>query len=383
MYCEKKSQPDTLRIIITDKAWLLDLMHIIRQCVVMMHKRLELIERELMRVLPGHADISWLDIASSGITGNPDLDIVDLFCEPSRDLIRRGGKRWRPLLMVLVCEMLGGEGASGRAYQLSPVVELPHTGSLIIDDIEDGSDMRRGEPAVHMKYGIDLAINAGNLLYYLPTICIDQADIPDAMKLQVYQIYSAYLRRVHFGQGFDIAWHRDHCYIPDTASYELMCRMKTGCLAAMAAEIGAACAEAPKEQITQAGRIAETLGLAFQIIDDVRNLETGNPGKRRGDDLLEGKKSLPLIIHLDSHPDGRKNMLDEIKSLRTSFLAHAQIPQDRIEAVIGIMQDSGAVAEARNRAEELFGEVVKEVHTVYPNSAARKEFLSLVAQFMA
>ncbi len=345
----------------------------------MMKKRLERIEQEILSSIPDKASQAWFSRVCSPADSSIDLAVVDSFCSPGRDLLRRGGKRWRPLLMVLTAEAFGGEEAAEAAYQLSPVVELPHNGSLIIDDIEDGSDMRRGLPAVHTIYGIDLSINAGNLLYYLPTSCIDDCSLSDHMKLQVYQIYSKYLRRVHFGQGFDISWHKDPSYIPDEDSYELMCRLKTGCLSAMAAEIGACCAKSDTGTIHTVGELAQRLGVAFQVMDDVVNLETGNPGKMRGDDIYEGKKSLPMILHASMRPDEVTGLTGKLGKIRSLSLDDPQA-QQMIEEVISEMELSGAISAARKRAEQLYREVISGFKDYFPAGTAKDELLDILGR---
>ncbi len=344
----------------------------------MMETRLARIEQEILALLPDRADRAWFEQVCGPRGMSPDSRKIDEFCEPGRDLIKRGGKRWRPLLMVMIAEILGGREAAELAYPLSPVVELPHNGSLIIDDIEDSSDMRRGEPAVHARYGVDLSINAGNLLYYLPTFSIDASALSDEGKLRVYQIYSRYLRRVHFGQGFDIAWHRELDYIPSESSYELMCRLKTGCLAGMAAEIGAAAAQADEPLMRSVGEAAQQLGVAFQVMDDVVNLETGNPGKMRGDDVIEGKKSLPLILALQRRPDMAEELtrlLDDARRLS----GEGEDAQPAVEAVIALIEGSGALAEARQRAELLYDGVISRYERELPACEAQRELLSMLS----
>ncbi len=104
---------------------------------------------------------------------------------PSIDLVLRGGKRWRPMMMLLFCEL---ESGGQDVLPLTPLVELPHNGSLMIDDIEDGADLRRGKEAVHITYGIDMAINSGNFLYFLPSYLIDKSDFSDSKKTEIIQI---------------------------------------------------------------------------------------------------------------------------------------------------------------------------------------------------
>ncbi len=345
----------------------------------MISTRLKRIEEEILKTLPDLADRVWFERTCCPIQQGTDLRKVDSFCEPGRNLLRRGGKRWRPLLMVLIAEILGGEEGAQHAYPLAPVVELPHNGSLIIDDIEDNSDMRRGDPAVHTMYGIDLSINAGNLLYYLPTICIDRSALPDTVKLQLYQVYSRYLRRVHFGQGFDISWHRDLSYIPDEASYRLMCRLKTGCLSGMAAEIGASAARALPDMVLTAGAAAEQLGVAFQVMDDVINLETGNPGKMRGDDIIEGKKSLPLILHAKRRPEKVPELISMLNDVRTLSMEGKEV-QPVIEEVIAAIEASGALDEARKTAEKMYSGVISRFEQILPPCEARDELLGLLTR---
>jgi len=375
-------------------------------------KRIQRIEAELNRLLPDQADEAWFSriIDGSGVLSEEshDAEVLNAFCTPARDLISRGGKRWRPLMMVWLAEMLGGTECAEIAYGLTPVVEYPHNGSLIVDDIEDESEMRRGRPAVHTLYGVDQSINAGNLMYFLPTSCIDAAPLTNEQKLQVYQIYSKYLRRVHFGQGFDIYWHNDRKLIPGINSYEQMCRLKTGCLAGMAAEIGAAAADAEIGMLYASGRIAETMGFAFQIRDDVQNLTTGNPGKMRGDDFIEGKKSLPLIIYAERFPEKRDDLLSRIDAVQKLARelgnesdhgrgldadrdmdadadadrdmdadADAEEMQREIETIIGMMQDAGVIQEADGHAHRLFDDVISEVRMLYPDGAAKEELLAL------
>ncbi len=341
--------------------------------------RLQRIESEIQYILPDKANTPWFEEVCGAQGVDVDLSILDTFCEPARDLIRRGGKRWRPLLMVLTAEALGGEEAAELAYPLTPVVELPHNGSLIVDDIEDRSDMRRGAPAVHMTFGIDISINAGNLIYFLPTACIDRSSLSEKLQLQVYRIYSTYLRRVHFGQGFDIAWHRDLSYVPDHDSYQLMCMLKTGCLAGMAAEIGAVVADAEEQVVGSLGRAAQRLGVAFQVMDDVVNLETGNPGKMRGDDIVEGKKSLPMILALERSGKHREELEYLLGRVRSEYRRSADV-QPLIERVISRITSLGALEEARNRAEALYEAVYDEYDRLLPSGSAREELLALLVR---
>jgi octaprenyl-diphosphate synthase len=243
-------------------------------------------------------------------------------------------------------------------------VELPHNASLIHDDIEDNSDERRGRAAVHILYGTDTAINAGCFLYFLPLGCIEAWDAPPELRNQVYRLWGEYMRRLHLGQAMDIAWHRCGSSLPSLSEYDLMCRLKTGCLARFAAVLGvyaAAAAGAIKpgdidRWAEPLGDAAEKLGAGFQILDDVKNLTTGNPGKKRGDDIVEGKKSLPVLFYLHRW---KHDPAGEAASLVSRCFAAARsggVEAPEVEELIAELEQSGALEEARGQGLALIGE---------------------------
>lgn len=278
---------------------------------------------------------------------------------PGRELLARGGKRWRPLLLALTCRLCGGPEAA--ALALAPVVELAHTGSLIIDDIEDGADLRRGAPAAHLRHGLDLAINAGNLLYFLPERCIAAAGLDPATELQVYRLYLRAMLPLHYGQGLDILWHRQPDRIPAVAEYLAMCRAKSGSLAGLATSLGAVLAAAPARHTRLLHHAGEEFGVCFQIIDDVRNLTTGNPGKRRGDDLLEGKKSLPVILYCNRGAAARERLVQRLEACMDAAAAPtaaAPAAAAAVEETIALLQQAGVIEEARALARASYRRVM-------------------------
>ena len=278
---------------------------------------------------------------------------------PGRDLLALGGKRWRPLLLALSCRMCGGP--EDPAIALAPVVELAHNGSLIIDDIEDGADLRRGAPAAHLRHGLDLAINAGNLLYFLPAGYLAAAGLDIAIELQVHRLYGAAMLRLHYGQGLDILWHREPERIPAQPEYFAMCRGKSGSLAGLAAALGATAARSPKPLIALLGAAGEEFGVCFQIIDDVRNLTTGNPGKRRGDDLIEGKKSLPVILYCNRDRAARQRMVALLAAC--SAAGSVDAAGDAVEEAIALMDGAGVIEEAHIMARQQYRAVIGRLQT--------------------
>jgi octaprenyl-diphosphate synthase len=322
-------------------------------------RRLEKIEAVLRTWLPETPDSAWMAKVLPGLENSLNPSFAQSLIEPGRDLVNRGGKRWRPLLMVLVGENLDGGDA---ALPLTPLVEFSHNASLIHDDIEDNSDQRRGKPAVHLLYGADTAINGGCFMYFLPLACISRWQAPAPRKNQVFTLWGEYMRRLHLGQAMDIRWHRDFLSLPALEDYDRMCRLKTGCLARLAAVLGVCAAAqatgqepAREEELEQTlGQAAENLGVGFQILDDVKNLTTGIPGKKRGDDVVEGKKSLPVLLYLHRYGERRDWAARCFAAARSGGTGAGEV-----EEFIGVLEASGVIEEAREQGLILIREAGK------------------------
>jgi octaprenyl-diphosphate synthase len=337
--------------------------------------RLEKIEAVLERWLPENSgknceiNSEWTEKVFPGLTDKFDPQLLQALTSPGKDLLSRGGKRWRPLLMTLVCEALGGKDA---ALPLVPLVEFCHNASLIHDDIEDNSDERRGKPAVHITHGVDAAINGGCFLYFLPLACIDSWTADPHHKLKVYSLWASYLRKLHLGQAMDIHWHRNLELIPPLEEYFTMCKLKTGCLARFAAELGAIIAETVANSsptpYSSLGVAAEKLGVGFQILDDVKNITCGIPGKKRGDDIVEGKKSLPVLLYLRSAE--KKEMV--FRCFRAARSSGVSAPE--VEELIQALLASGVLAEAESQAKAL----IAEAREAFATSALNAEGIALL-----
>jgi octaprenyl-diphosphate synthase len=348
-------------------------------------ERIKKIEVELERWLPGYNEsgMASYEATSAGSAWAKEefpeavLSITDeslrVLLAPVKDILSRGGKRWRPLLMTLVCEILGGKDAS---IPLAPLVEFSHNAALIHDDIEDESEERRGKPAIHKIYGIDTAINSGSFLYFLALSCIEVYKGDN--KAVIYKLWAECMRGLHLGQGIDISWHRKISFIPSMDEYFVMCGLKTGMLARMAAEIGAYSAGASDDAVRKAGDAAEKLGIGFQILDDVRNLTTGIPGKRRGDDMVEGKKSLPVILFLTRFPEKREQVYYCFHTAKINGTAAPEV-DELIQTLIstGVMKESEDMAHGLlNDAREMFASL--DVSGSQGNAKSRELLNSLI-----
>ena len=318
-------------------------------------EQIKKIERELEKWLPGFnmsgqasveataAGSLWTEMHFPKIAKNLDDESMRALLTPAKDILSRGGKRWRPLLMTLICQILGGGDA---ALPLVPLIEFSHNASLIHDDIEDDSNERRGKPAIHKIYNVDAAINSGSFLYFLAMSCVEFYNGNN--KELIYKLYGKYLRGLHLGQAIDISWHRKVSFIPTTDDYLAMCCLKTGGLARLAAELGVYAAGGSMETAEKLGEAADNLGVGFQILDDVKNLTTGIEGKIHGDDIVEGKKSLPIILYLTRYPDKREFVYFCFHTAKTNG---PTVPE--VKELMQCLAQTGILEEAEKKGHDL------------------------------
>ena len=341
-------------------------------------EKLKKIESYLEHFLPQMPDISWQEQCFLLQKSLPSQSFAGLI-PPCTDLISRGGKRWRPLLLVLCAEagaVQTGRTLTEQVYALTPLVEFAHTASLIHDDIEDAADKRRGEPAIHIRYGIDTALNAGSWLYFQAPCCIETAQLSPDLKLALYTLYTAQIRRLHLGQALDIEWHKNNEKLPTVDEYTTMVTLKTGTLSALAAGIGTLVGSASKDMAERASQAAADIGVAFQILDDIINLTTGNPGKKRGDDIVEGKKSLPLLLHIQSHPEHMQQIMAYLQNARSEGICSPSV-----EHCISLITTGSALTEAKQRAQTMIKHACNEFAYLFP--AAGEQIRSITDLFEA
>ncbi|RLV88315.1 Geranylgeranyl pyrophosphate synthase [Meyerozyma sp. JA9] len=193
---------------------------------------------------------------------------------------------------------------------ISEVITVFHNSSLLIDDIEDGSEFRRGRPAAHTKYGVASTLNCGNMMYFVALQTAQQnlpqfhpSDNKNEIALSISNILVEELLNLHHGQGLDIHW-RDHLKtstLPSIQEYMEMIMNKTGGLFRLAVKLLGVFSTPPDQRTVLA--IANLFGIVFQIRDDVMNLvddKYSHMKGMKGEDLVEGKLSLPILHCLHS-----------------------------------------------------------------------------------
>ncbi len=290
------------------------------------------------------------------------------------DLLERGGKRWRPFLMKLCFNAVSSGGGSVNIDNFLSLPEIIHNGTLMIDDVEDNSDFRRGKPCIHKIYGNDLTINAGNAMYFLPMLKIIKSDLDIEVKVRIYELIHEEMIKLSFGQGMDIFWHGGNG-IPNEDEYLQMCAFKTGTLARMAAKLGGILAGADDKTIEVLGDFAESLGVAFQIQDDILNICPGEDwGKDFGDDISEGKRTLLVIRALKTICSEDAKDLIGILNLKTKN-------KIIIGEAIGILKNSGSLEYASDFARNLVREAWGKLDLVLRESKS-KDKLKMFCDFV-
>lgn len=301
------------------------------------------------------------DIPEFAAEQNP----IALLSAPCASLVSGGGKRWRPLLAVLTYQLAGGSGDD--IYTLAPLIEGIHTASLIHDDIEDNSELRRGKPAAHVAYGLDSALNSGSWLYFRALQSIEGYHAPADIKLDLYTAALTHIRALHEGQALDIHWHRTAGFFPSRQDYERMIRLKTGALAALAAYTGMRAAGKEHEESNVFAALFAEAGVGFQILDDVKNISTGNAGKKRGDDIVEGKKSMPAILHIEKHPEDAASLTAYFEQARREG-----VDSPAIEKAIALLSSSGSIADAEAQGKKTIDLALEQLAARYGNAAKEK-----------
>lgn len=226
--------------------------------------------------------------------GRVDAKLWDsALLSPARDIISRSGKGVRSRLLENSWILGGGE--PGALPELLPVaIELLHVGSLVIDDIEDDSAMRRGEPTLHRRYGLPRALNTGNWLCFLSFACLSRLPLAPEDRLALHEEMSLGLVRCHQGQALDISI--SVAELPRADVYDVVStttRMKTGALMALAAVMGARAAGASKDTLEAIRAFGTDLGVGLQMLDDWSGVATSRRKDKGLEDLRLGSPTWP------------------------------------------------------------------------------------------
>lgn len=271
------------------------------------------------------------------LTGTPTT-----LYDAASHLIMHGGKRLRPYMLMETCQMMGGNAA--QAVVVAGTVEMIHNFSLVHDDIMDNDDTRHGVDTTHKKYGSSLAILAGDTLFSKAYQTLANAELPATVCASLVSQISDACVDICEGQWLDISMSASD-EIPPPSDYLLMIRKKTSALFEASCAMGAICANATSTDVENAAVFGQNLGIAFQITDDLIGVagDSSITKKPVGNDIREGKKSLPILMALESAGSKDRDMI-------MSVFGNKQSTAEQTRNVVTIIQRLGIEDAVRSRA---------------------------------
>jgi geranylgeranyl pyrophosphate synthase len=331
-----------------------------------------MVQTNLQKMYPLDASKEWIDkwvIGRHAQTEGVDpKKVCDTLFRPIRALIDRGGKAWRSLILVSCVNALSTTYMDCSRY--IAMSELLHVGSLVIDDIQDESTVRRGGKCVHMEFGVAHAINSGTGCYFMAPILSGVDDLPNDQQLRMYQLYFDAMRAGHAGQGLDMEGldYLMPAVVENGDTRAILAALraihiyKTGGAAGTMCRMACVLTNASEVQSNALEHFGCQIGLAFQIVDDALNLK-GFEGdlKEVGEDIRDGKITYPVIKALGRVDRADREYIWEILQEKTSDRGKIKSVIDKLNAVHAI---DDCMAEAREIVESAW----KSVDPVIPDS---------------
>ena len=330
--------------------------------------------RTFEEYLDSFADIVG-DLVNTYIPQGTHPDMNTYLYGPLLKYSSNGGKRHRPLICFASCVAVGGD--IRKAASAAAAIEHFHTAALIHDDIADEATLRRGEPCLHLTEGTGIAINVGDLALSLVNGSVmKDPSLTDAVKVRVVTELVEMTRRTIEGQALDLGWARDERYDITPEDYLVMATHKTAHYSgAVPLAIGAIIGGGSEAEIEALRNYGLDTGLAFQIQDDLLNIEgdAETMGKDFCSDITEGKRTL-MVVHALQNSTNRGRLIEILSSKTTD-------PKLLSEAVC-IMRESGSIDYARSYAENLTSIAKNRLTDMLDESPARDLLVSMADYFV-
>jgi len=289
---------------------------------------------------------------------------VALIDQISHYIVGAGGKRIRPRLVLLFSEALGFEGPE--RYELAAIVEFIHTATLLHDDVVDESAMRRGRATANAMFGNAASVLVGDFLYSRAFQMMVSVN-----RMRVLQVLADATNVIAEGEVLQLMNMHD----PDlaVADYLQVIRFKTAKLFEASARLGAVLAGADPALEEACADYGRSLGTAFQLVDDLLDYEGNSSelGKNVGDDLREGKPTLPLLLAMERASD------DERRLIRGA-IEHGE--EQKLPEILAIVRRTGALDATREAARAEADKARMAVLSHLPSSRAREALLDLCAR---
>ncbi|MGV7226111.1 MAG: polyprenyl synthetase family protein [Nitrosopumilus sp.] len=274
---------------------------------------------------------------NSKLKGNPKK-----LYDAAGHLIVNGGKRLRPYMVIKSCQILKGKVSN--AMPAASAVEMVHNFSLVHDDIMDNDEMRHGVPTVHKKFGMPIAILAGDVLFSKAFQVITDSRLSAAATTQLVSRLSKACVDICEGQLLDVKMAEEK-KIPSQAEYITMIGKKTAALFDVSCAMGAICSTNKPKDISNLSSFGRNLGIAFQITDDLIGV-MGDPKitkKPVGNDLREGKKSLPILMAIKSAKGNDKKII-------LKAFGNSKVPKKDLSKAVEVIRSLGIEENVRKQA---------------------------------
>jgi len=274
---------------------------------------------------------------NSKLKGNPKK-----LYDAASHLIVHGGKRLRPYMVIRSCQILGGKISN--AMPAASAVEMIHNFTLVHDDIMDNDEIRHGVPTVHKKFGMPIAILAGDVLFSKAFQVITDSKLSPVSTTQLVSRLAKACVDVCEGQLLDVKMAEDE-KIPTQAEYITMIGKKTAALFDVSCAMGAICATSKNKDISNLSSFGRNLGIAFQITDDLIGV-MGDPRvtkKPVGNDLREGKKSLPILMAI-------KSAKGKDKKIILKAFGNSKATRNNLNKAVDVIRSLGIEENVRKQA---------------------------------
>ncbi len=278
-------------------------------------------------------------------------------------IIRRKGKQMRPMFVFLTAKMVSGGDFNERTYRGASIIELIHTATLVHDDIVDDSNKRRGFFSINALWKNKIAVLVGDfLLSKGMLLSIDHGDF-DILKLvsnAIKEMSEGELLQIEKARRLDIT----------EAIYFDIIKSKTASLIAACTAIGAASVDSDDETIEKMRLFGETIGIAFQIKDDLFDYTDDKIGKPTGIDIKEQKMTLPLIYTLNNCSEKeRKWLINSVKKYNTD--------KKRVKEVIQFVKENGGIAYTQNQMKDYQNKAL-EILNDFPDSEYKNALIEMI-----
>ncbi len=292
--------------------------------------------------------------------------------EPVSYILSLGGKRIRPALVIMACDLFEGDVAS--ALKPAAAIEVFHNFTLLHDDIMDRSELRRGKPTVHIKYNENVAILSGDVMSILSSRLMNQA--PGVVLNLVHEVFTKTAMQVCEGQQMDMNFEK--LLTVSEEEYLHMIELKTAVLIAASLKIGAILGGSSQQDAEDLYEFGRNLGLAFQLQDDLLDTygEQALTGKKPGTDIVDNKKTFLMIRAMEASSPAQKEEL-------TRWLTHKEFePREKVAAVTAIFDALDIKKITEKKIQDLYHAALDSLENLNRPAERKTELLNFASFLM-